>query len=164
MKTVLQKSLSVVLVVLTLAFTSGVSVFNHYCNCSKQTISSVFVEITCEQSHGSACCGSKTEQLPACCSHSATENSCTHQSRCNAEGCCRTDITIIQIESEYQVSQTRPVDQLLVLIAEKFFNEIVEKPKEPIQIAEFYTDTSPPLTGRQFLTAVHQLKLDIPVC
>lgn len=164
MKPILQKSLSIILVVLTLAFTSGVSVYNHYCNCSKQAISSVFVEVTCGQTHGNSCCASKAETQPTCCSQATAENSCTHHSSCDAEGCCRTDVTVVQIESEYQISHTSQLDQDLVLITANFNSEIPEEPAEFIKTADFYIDTSPPFYGRRFLIAVHQLKLDVPVC
>lgn len=158
-----QKILSLFLVVLMLAFTVGVSVYEHICNCSNQRIASVFVEVTCSDNQHEICCSEKPLPEKSCCSESS-QNSCEHETTCDAEGCCKTESSFFQIETEYQVSQAEAVGLGLFIV--KIIAETAVNPEPEINsfIEGYYTDTSPPVYGRQFLTAVHQLKLDLPVC
>ncbi len=146
-----------------LFFTIGVPVYKHSCACSSKTIASVFVEVTCADSHGKTCCAAITTPTQSCCIP-VTKNTCEHENSCDVSGCCKTETHVYQIDSEYQVSQEKLHDVSLiseVIIAMIDFGS-VEEPT--LYTKNFYTDTSPPRKGRQFLTAVHQLKLDIPVC
>jgi len=158
-----QKILSVFLVVLMLAFTVGVSVYEHICNCSNQRIASIFVEVSCADNHGESCCLEEPLPLAACCSE-GSQYSCEHQANCDTEECCQTESSLFQIETEYKVSQEQSIGFDLLPI--KLIDEFTIKPEPIINsfIEGYYTDTSPPVYGRQFLTAVHQLKIAIPVC
>lgn len=163
MKTLTQKITSLFLVTLMLAFTVGVSVYEHYCSCSDQRIASVFVEVTCSDGHDESCCSAKLVETLSCCSETA-HHYCEHATSCNVDGCCKTEVDIIQIESEYQVSEEKlPVPYAAILIA-IVVSDIVSDTETKLFAESFYSDPSPPVYGRQFLTAVHQLKLDIPVC
>jgi hypothetical protein len=146
-----------------LAFTVGISVYKHYCACSNQQISSLFVEANCATNHGETCCSAKPIIQHSCCDE-GSQNSCGHESSCDVDGCCRTEMDIIQIESEYQVSQEKiTAPDLTVLMAIRV-SDIISDTETKLFAESFYSDPSPPVYGRQFLTAVHQLKLDVPVC
>ncbi|MGB4206162.1 MAG: hypothetical protein WBJ84_11180 [Bacteroidales bacterium] len=157
------KVLSVFLVTLILFFTVGVSVYRHYCACTSKAIVSVFVESVCDNDHGRSCCASSSGQEHKCCSTDTSDTNGSHNS-CDITGACKTETSIFQIESEYQISQEKlqKADFTTeVLIA---FDDISTYEKPVFISHSFYTDTSPPRIGREFLTSVHQLKLDIPVC
>ena len=163
MKRLTQIVISTFLATLMLAFTVGVSVFEHYCSCSDQRIASLFVEVTCSDNHGVSCCTAKTFENASCCSETS-HNNCEHESNCDVGGCCKTEIDIIQINSEYQISQEKlSAPELSVLLA-TIVPDIISDTETKLVAESFYSDPSPPVYGRQFLTAVHQLKLDLPVC
>jgi len=163
MKTLTQKILSLFLVTLMIAFTVGVSVYKHYCGCSNQQISSLFVEVTCGSNHGETCCSAEPVLTHSCCGE-GSQNNCEHDSSCDVDGCCKTNLEIIQIESEYQVSQEKPAAPNLAVLQAIIVSDVFTDTETKLFAESFYTDTSPPFYGRQFLTAVHQLKLDLPVC
>ena len=163
MKTFTQKITSLFLVTLMLAFTVGVSVYEHYCSCSDQRIASVFVEVTCGDKQGETCCSSSAAKEISCCS-AYPENSCEHGTTCDVDGCCKTEIEIIQIQSEYHVSQEKLTAPDLSVLLAIIVSEIISDTETKLFAESFYSDPSPPVYGRQFLTAVHQLKLDVPVC
>lgn len=146
-----------------LAFTIGVSVYEHYCGCSDQRIASVFVEVTCSDSHGESCCSDQAVETPSCCSETS-QNTCEHDSICDIDVCCKTNIEIIQIESEYQISQEKLAAPDQAVLNAIVVSDIFTDTETKLFAESFYTDTSPPVYGRQFLTAVHQLKLHLPVC
>ncbi|MBE0661324.1 MAG: hypothetical protein IH597_02555 [Bacteroidales bacterium] len=158
-----QKITSLFLVALMLAFTVGISVYEHYCGCSDQKIASVFVEVTCSDNQGESCCSAKAVETKSCCSESS-HNTCEHESSCDVDGCCKTNIEIIQIDSEYQVSQEKATALELSVLMAIIVSDIISDTETKIIAESFYSDPSPPVYGRQFLTAVHQLKFDIPVC
>jgi hypothetical protein len=163
MKTLTQKILSFFLVTLLLAFTVGISVYEHYCSCSDQRIASVFVEVTCSDNQSVSCCSVEAVKASSCCSNSS-HNTSEHESSCDVDGCCKTEIDIIQIDSEYQVSHEKfAAPDLSVLLAINV-PDITSDTETKIVAESFYSDPPPPIYGRQFLTAVHQLKLDLPVC
>lgn len=154
---------TVLLVALMLFFSIGVPVYKHSCACSSKTIASVFVEVTCADSHGKTCCADTAAPTQSCCIP-VTKNNCEHESSCDVSGCCKTETHVYQIESEYQLSQEKFYEVSLIseiIIAFIDFGFVEES---TLFSDNFYTDTSPPREGRQFLTAVHQLKFDIPVC
>jgi hypothetical protein len=163
MKTLTQKILSLFLVTLMLVFTVGISVYEHYCSCSDQRIASVFVEVTCSDSRGESCCSAKAVETPSCCSE-ASQNTCEHESICDIDGCCKTEIEIIQIDSEYQVSQEKINAPDLSVLMAIIVSDVITDTETKLFAESFYSDPSPPVYGRQFLTAVHQLKFHIPVC
>jgi len=163
MKNTAQKILSLFLVVLLLAFTVGISVYEHFCNCSNQRIASIFVEVTCGDNNGQTCCSSPPVAVQSCCIEDSQSTS-EHESNCDVEGCCKTNLEVFQIESEYQVSQGKiNAPDLSVLVA-ILVSDIICDAENKLFAESFYSDPSPPVYGRQFLTAVHQLKIDIPVC
>ncbi len=163
MKNITQKIIALFLVALMLVFTAGVSVFEHYCSCSDQRIASVFVEVTCSDNHGESCCSVKANEFSSCCSDSS-HNNCEHENICDVEDCCKTEIDIIQIESEFQVSQEKITAPELSVLLAIIVSNTVSDTESKLVAESFYSDPSPPVYGRQFLTAVHQLKLDLPVC
>lgn len=163
MQTLTQKITSLFLVALMLAFTVGISVYEHYCGCSDQRIASVFVEVTCSDNRGESCCSDQTVETPSCCSETS-QNTCEHESICDIDGCCKTNIEIIQIDSEYKVPQEKLTAPDLSVLMAIIISDISSDTETKLFAESFYSDPSPPVYGRQFLTAVHQLKLDIPVC
>lgn len=162
MKTLSQKITSLFLVTLMVAFTVGVSVYEHYCSCSDQRIASVFVEVTCVDKQGETCCSSEAKENSCCSGHA--ENACKHENSCDVDGCCKTEIEIIQIDTEYQVSQEKITAPELSVLLAVIGSDIFSDTETKLFAEGFYSDPSPPVYGRQFLTAVHQLKLDVPVC
>lgn len=157
------KILSVFLVTLILFFTIGVSVYRHYCACTSKAIVSAFIESVCDNDHGRSCCASSSEQEHKCCASDIPGTTESHNS-CDITGACKTETSIFQIESEYQVSQEKlqKVDFITEILIVFDNISIYEK---PVLISHsFYIDTSPPRIGREFLISVQQLKLDIPVC
>lgn len=162
MKNLIQKILSLFLVALMLAFTVGISVYEHYCSCSDQRIASVFVEVTCSDNQSESCCSVKAVKASSCCSNSS-HNTSEHKSNCDVDGCCKTEIDIIQIDTEYQVSQEKITAPNLSVLLAVIVSDILDT-ETKLFAESFYSDPFLPVYGRQFLTAVHQLKLDVPVC
>jgi len=163
MKTFTQKILSLFLVAFMLAFTVGISVYEHYCSCSDQRIASVFVELTCNDNHNESCCSTKAIKASSCCSNSS-HNTSDHESSCDVDGCCKTEIEIIQIDSEYQVSQEKISAPDLSVLMAIIVSDVITDTETKLFAESFYSDPSPTVYGLQFLTAVHQLKFHIPVC
>jgi hypothetical protein len=163
MKTLTQKITSFFLVSLMLAFTVGISVYEHYCSCSDQRIASVFIEVTCSDNQSESCCSAKAVETFPCCSNSS-HNTSEHESSCDVDVCCKTEIEIVQIDSEYQISQERLTAPDLSVLLAIIVSDIFSDNETKLHTESFYSDPSPPVYGRQFLTAVHQLKLDLPVC
>jgi len=163
MKKLPQKISSLFLATLMLAFTAGISVYKHYCGCTNQQISSLFVEVTCSDKPLASCCSTTSASPESCCS-SQQGNTCEHDTACDVEDCCKTEIDIIQIESEFQVSQEKLIAADMGLLMAIVVSDIFSDTETKLFAGSFYTDPPPPVYGRQFLTAVHQLKLDIPVC
>ncbi len=154
-------SISYFLATLMIVFTAGVPVFEHYCSCSNQKISSFFVEVTCAETGEASCCDN-SEDKSSCCS--TPKECCGEASQCEIEGCCQTNSEVIKIDSEYQVSVHKTgIDGILFFITIAFA-EVLNSGNEPITVEPIFTDPSPPLFGRQLLTAIQQLKIAIPAC
>lgn len=162
MRNLSQNILSAFLVTLMLAFTVGVSVYQHYCACTNQQIASIFIERTCDVTHGETCCASGSTPKEDCCSEESNKN-CEHENNCDIHGCCKTDIDIIQIENKYRAPEKQTIGFNLIPAEVLIVADIIADSETKLISENFYTDTSPPIYGRKFLIAVHQLKIDVPV-
>ncbi|MDP2424625.1 MAG: hypothetical protein U1C46_00755 [Bacteroidales bacterium] len=161
----IRKVISNFLIVLILALTTGISVFRHYCSCTRQSTTFLLIEATCDNAHdANACDHHKPENHAACCSEKGQTNS-SGQDQCNPAGCCTTIKNVILLDTEYQVSHSKELEITLPYIVCILPDNVSfdSGPKELLSVL-MHDDPSPPIYGRQLLTAMHQLKFDIPVC
>jgi hypothetical protein len=144
---------------LLIAATGGYSIYRHYCECQDMMTTSVFLEVECEHDKVAA-------DVPSCCSVESHEMSCSAAEKegnethaCHTGDCCHTNIEFLKIDDSYTPAQVKVSFEVLALAAPLFENEVLLKENEPLSAGTFISDPSPPLSGRQKLLEIHQLKL-----
>lgn len=159
----IKKIISNLLIVLILALTIGISVFRHYCACSNTLTTSILVEPDCISHQNHLCEHNYDASEQSCCSHIAPKAT-NDQEQCDASDCCKTDKKFLIIETEYQPSSFK-LSEIQHYILVSLVGELLKNPADKeVKLFAIYTDQPPPIFGRKLLTAMHQLKIEIPVC
>lgn len=156
----LLKKISVIFTAfLLIAATGGYSLYQHFCNCEDTVITSVFLEIQCEHDEGGAstasCCATSPHER-SCCAAESGEQTDGH---CHPGDCCHTSIRFFKIDDSFNTGQFKTSFKVMAVTTPLIENEILLKEDEPGPLQPFVSDSSPPLTGRQILLEIHQLKL-----
>ena len=144
---------------LLIAATGGYSIYRHYCDCQDMLTTSVFLEVECEHdkvaSDVPSCCSVESHEM-SCCS---SENSENEGHACHSGDCCHTNSEFLKISDSYTPAQAKISFEVLAPAAVLHGQEILLNEAEPEPTGTFYSDSSPPLSGRQILLEIHQLKL-----
>lgn len=141
---------------LLIAATGGYSVYQHFCSCEGDTITSVFLELECGHD----------EAAPSCCTTVPTEKSCCdgearkdRQSHPHSDDCCRTHAQFFKINDSFSSGQGNSSFKIFVEATVFFDAAIILNEDIPEPVGPVFSDTSPPASGRQILLEIHQLKL-----
>ena len=143
---------------LLIAATGGYSVYQHFCNCEGDVITSVFMELQCE-SHGQdeadqSCCSS-THAERSCCSDTPEKSCSDHHSG----DCCHTYSQFLKINDSFNAGQVNTSIKVFTNATVLFEKEALLKEEASQPAIPYISDSSPPLSGRQILLEIHQLKL-----
>jgi len=153
MKTMLRNTFSIMLLLPFLAGTFGISAREHRCNASKKIKVTLFPEFSSQS--GGCCCSS----FPQAMSQPEEPGSETLDS----PECCKT--ISLYFKADFQTTQAQPaVSDAPVQLALEIilYHDFDLRASFPFESLLLYTDTGPPLTGRQRVISFHQTK--IPGC
>ena len=147
---------AIFLVSLLLATTGGFSIYHHICYCFGNS-SSIFMKATCEHEHSrekASCC--RVEKTPSCCMDKpAPVSKITY----HKDHCCRNSSQFLKITDSFQPGIEKVSLKLFsVASALLFFDFSIDENINP-SLNLYNADLPPPDSGRQILTAHHQLKL-----
>jgi len=139
--------------------TGGFTVFQHYCACENEVISSFMTETVCSEENAieESCCREAPEILDCCVAVSKPEK---HQQSCNhSDDCCQNSVSFYKT-SEYS-SPAKQETKLFTSVLPAVFQQelITELAAEHEQVV--YNDTSPPFPAVKLFLKFHQRK-DIP--
>jgi hypothetical protein len=159
MSVILRKIGLVFTALLLIAASGGYSIYRHYCDCQNLLKTSVFLEVECKHEQAgtdaTSCCSIETHEI-ACCSSESQTGETDH---CHSGDCCQTNIEFLKINDSYTSGQDKTSFKVFTLFVKLFENELLftETLAEPA--GNFFSDSSPPFTGKQLLLEIHQLKL-----
>jgi hypothetical protein len=142
---------------LLVAATGGYSIYRHYCDCHDTATTSIFLEMECDHNitvaEAPSCCSLEER---ACCT---SDNHSNDDHQCHSEDCCQTNSEFLKIDDSYTSSQDKASFKIFFTALKLYENELLfsETFSEPANY--FFSDSSPPITGRQRLLEFHQLKL-----
>jgi hypothetical protein len=157
--TVLFRKIGVIFTALLLiAATGGYSVFRHYCDCQDAVTTSVFLEVTCGHDHAAeakSCCTPVSHEK-SCCPAEKGQQSKGHR---HSDKCCHTNAQFLKINDSFSSGQYKSVDKIFIAAVNLPEKEIQVNDESAFILNTYYSDSSPPLTGRQILLKIHQLKL-----
>jgi hypothetical protein len=143
---------------LLIAATGGYSVFRHYCDCQDAVTTSVFLEVTCGHDHAAeakSCCAPVSHEK-SCCPAEKGQQSKSHK---HSDKCCRTNAQFLKINDSFSSGQYKSADKIFISAVNLPEKEILVDENSSSFVTTYYTDTSPPLSGREILLHHHQLKL-----
>ena len=154
------KKIGIIFIVsLLITATGGFSIYHHICHCVGEQSSSIFFEAEC--AHGDD---------PASCCHAEKSASCCQQKEkpvkkhaCHDDHCCQDSFQFFKINDSFQPELQKVSLKPLMVLEAVLFYDICED-ITPVPYSNMYSsDLPPPETGKQILTAHHQLKLDTPL-
>lgn len=153
MKTMFRNAVALLLLLPLLAGTLGISAKEHRCHSSNKTSIKLFPEFT-GQAAGCCCSTDQPEQAAA---GQPVETSL------DAQSCCKT--SRLYFVANFQTTQAQPELVLTVSAASVLHDQL--SCTWPANILSdlyipFFTDTGPPLTGRQRVICFHQSKIPCP--
>ena len=153
MRTLVKNALALLLLLPLLAGTLGISAKQHRCSSSNKTSVKLFPELTGQTA---GCCCSSQDAPPASGGMPVDENLDTRD-------CCKT--IHLYLKTSFQTTR----DQCEVLCLPAFNGGCCDLPSElkvrdvsDLKITTSFTDTGPPLTGRQRVLSFHQPKIPCP--
>ena len=153
MRTMLKNTVALLLLLPLLAGTLGISAREHFCSSSKKTTVKLFPEISGQLA---SCCCSSESPVTGSTDGTASES-------LDSQACCRTvqlyfraGFQTVFTEESVQPSSAPEAD---LRIPDGL--KLQETPAN--KILTFYTDTGPPLSGRQRVITYHQSKIPFPV-
>jgi hypothetical protein len=150
----LNRTLTFLILMLFLAGTLGISAREHICSSSKKVTVTLFPELG-NQASGCCCTSSFRE-------HEGLAGS-DNQRNIGSQECCKTIHLFFKV-----VFLSPPVQCPVALILNSTTNDVVliEHPDQElfalIGVPSFYTDTGPPISGRQRVLTWHQVKIPFP--
>jgi len=153
MRTLFKNTFTLLLLLPLLAGTLGISAKQHRCSSSNKTSVKLFPELT-GQSAG--CCCSVVDTPSASSGLPLDEN-------LDSQDCCKT----IHLYLKTSFQTTRDLAEALSIpeFSDGCFDlpaDIKLKDATDLTITVFFTDTGPPLTGRQRILSFHQPKIPCP--
>ncbi|MFZ4520582.1 MAG: hypothetical protein ACOYNC_02690 [Bacteroidales bacterium] len=149
-----------VLVLLVFLFgTTGISVFHHICNSSRQDNASVYPEIFVRA--GTSCCVDESTGY-TCAGHDHASQEISDHQTVDAIPCCksivsffRLEVLTVRAEKLVLAFNQAPLAQYPVILTEK------STPEQPGVQPSHYQFYSPPLFGRVLVYFLHQIKIPV---
>ncbi|MEI8007421.1 MAG: hypothetical protein WCI48_14540 [Bacteroidota bacterium] len=153
MRTLLKNTIALLLLLPLLAGTLGISAKQHRCSSSNKTSIKLFPELT-GQSAGCCCSG---QEMPS------ASGTLPVDENLDSQDCCKT--IHLYLKTSFQTTR----DQAEALCIPGFTDVCFDRPADldlkntkDLKIPVFFTDTGPPLTGRQRVISFHQPKIPCP--
>lgn len=155
---VVKKSGIILIVSLLIMATGGFSVYQHMCHCAGEMTASFYKHENCDHhkvSEEKSCCSMK--ETKACCDQEPAKET---KQTCHKDNCCKTTSLFIRINDAFQPGfekvTLKPVIAPATVLFIDFSEDIISAPT----LSVLGSDSSPPESGKEILTAIHQLKLD----
>ncbi len=146
MKNVFKRIGAVLLAVTVFFATTGFHVFQHRCNHSNTTQTSILFERSC------------------CCLSSGDDHCTTHSNKaiCKPEKCCQTDKSYHKLTTPVELPGKVQPPKILQLVAEEELNAPGQADYAISETHIDYLANAPPKYGKEFLFFTRQLKLSPP--
>ena len=148
---------SILLVSLLIATTGGFSIYYHICSCLGNSSASIFYKATCEHENSrekSSCCS--LVNMPSCCKEKPVPVSKTS---IHKDHCCRNSSQFLKIHDSFQPGLLKINLKPLTIASTLLFFDIPTEDNILPSLNPFIADLPPPDSGRQIITAIHQLKI-----
>ena len=151
------KKIGIIFVVaMLITATGGYSIYHHICHCAGEISTSLFVEADCAHVDQPApCCHS--EKLVSCC-HQKEDPVKKHQ--CQDDHCCQDSSQFLKINDSFQPGFEKISLKPVMMVFAEFFVEFSEEITSTPHVFIYSSDLPPPDSGKEIITALHQLKLD----
>jgi hypothetical protein len=153
------RNIGLIFVVSMLIIASGgFSIYYHICQCAGERTESIFKQATCEHQTAKA--------VHSCCAVKATKSCCAgkpvskHKQTCHRDKCCNTTAQFLKINDSYQPVSVKISLDPVVLAGVILIVDTQDDINSSSENNLHSTGLSPPASGREFLVAHHQLKLD----
>jgi hypothetical protein len=165
----LHKHIAVIIISVVLVFTAGgIGFYEHYCLCTGNAFQSVFIPATCCDHDGPEHCdsGHLNHEISDCCPLTTIDNSAAKLKFCSHENCCDDKFLFLKTDLfDYSKSPRQTVK--FVSAARALCIELVAPLTNGVSrsiIGCCSSHLPPPLLfGKELLSSIHQLKLDIPL-
>jgi len=146
----LRKIYIIGLIVSFLFSTTGFSITQHICE--------MMDEASAEQCN--MCADTQILETMACCEDDNFTGELITSG--NFSGCCNTQVIEYKVEDEFSLSgKIKLITSIVVLLINP---SILESEKEGTNLHHNKYSLPPPKFGKQLLQAIHQLKIDLPIC
>jgi hypothetical protein len=153
------KKIGIIFIVsLLIMATGGFSVYRHVCHCADEMTASFFRQESCEHqnpSRAKSCC--RENETRSCCSEEPVKEK---KHTCHKSDCCKTTSLFLKINDSYQPGVEKTSLKPVVVLTAVLFIDISKEILSVTTSNLFNADLPPPHTGKELLTAMHQLKLD----
>ena len=148
----MKKRISIlILTILFVVSTTGLPIWSHYCEMMGKRSSS-----ECEM------CKVEMEKVePSCCSEEAPDNQ--PQVYTENSNCCVDVFDFNKIEDDFFQTITSNLIPITSVVTELHLTSL-DSQNENIFSQQTSYDLPPPKFGKELLSTIHQLKLDLPVC
>jgi hypothetical protein len=148
----MKKRISIlILTILFVVSTTGLPIWSHYCEMMGKRSSS-----ECEM------CKVEMEKVePSCCSEEAPDNQ--PQVYTENSNCCVDVFDFNKIEDDFFQTITSNLIPITSVVTELHLTSL-DSQNENIFSQQTNYDLPPPKFGKELLSTIHQLKLDLPVC
>jgi len=148
---------SILLVFLLIVATGGVSIYHHFCHCAGAISASVFIEASCDHENSStpaSCCS--LDETHSCCMEEPASDT---KSACQKDDCCQNSSQFLKISDSFQPGFEKISLKPFVIVSALLFFNIPADDNTIPSVNLFNADLPPPDSGRQIITAIHQLKI-----
>jgi hypothetical protein len=148
----MKKRISIlILTILFVVSTTGLPIWSHYCEMMGKRSSS-----ECEM------CKVEMEKVePSCCSEETPDNQ--RQVYTENSNCCVDVFDFNKIEDDFFQTITSNLIPITSVVTELHLTSL-DSQNENIFSQQTNYDLPPPKFGKELLSTIHQLKLDLPVC
>jgi hypothetical protein len=144
---------------LLIAASGGYSIYQHYCECLEMMTTSVFLDVECAHDRDAAethtCCSNKDYHM-SCCS---SGNDDTDNHNCHSGECCQTNIQFLKINDSYTAWKDNTTFYVIDITSMLSDGEDLSIQDNHVKAKQYFSDSSPPLSGRKLLLEIHQLKI-----
>ncbi|MFU8843848.1 MAG: hypothetical protein ACNA7V_08590 [Bacteroidales bacterium] len=168
MKKLLKHIAVIITSVLLVCTAGGIGLYQHYCLCTGNTFQSVLIPATCCEHTVTGHCDPDliNREISDCCTSATIGNKDAAFISCSHEDCCSDEFLFLKTDSFEYTKSLRQTAKFILAVQSIFYDLI-----DPLTsaagrrvLAWCSNDLPPPpLFGRELLSSIHQLKLDIPL-
>lgn len=138
------------LIVSFLFSTTGFSITQHFCK--------MMNEASAQECN--MCTENQVAETKTCCENDSFTEEIISPGK--IEDCCKTSVVNNKVEDEFSLSANKKlITSIVVLLINP---SILESEKEGTNLHHNKYSLPPPKFGKQLLQAIHQLKIDLPIC